>query len=284
MADMDLYGIAINPIGQYSPFTGAFNGNGHIIKNVTIAQPNNSFIGLFSHVGEGGVITDLAIEKCNTAGLDYVGGLAGYNDGGIISKCSAAGNIDAAGDYAGGLVGENHSGTINNSYSSGSVTAARYGGGLVGYNAFSGSISKCYSTGAASASAYGRGFAGYNAAVNGITNSFWDSETSGQTAGTEPVSSGVTGKTTSQMQDIGTFTAAGWDYGLVWKQVAGTYPILKWQTFAADLNGDGLIDVEDILIIAENWLEQGQGLQADINGDGFVDLLDYATLAQQGQN
>jgi hypothetical protein len=95
---------------------------------------------------------------------------------------------------------------VNNSYSTGSVTGTSYVGGLVGTN-------------------------GCN-----VTNSFWDIETSGQTS-----SAGGTGKNTTEMQDIATFSGATWnitavansstrDPACIWNIVNNvTYPFLSWQ-------------------------------------------------------
>jgi hypothetical protein len=69
-----------------------------------------------------------------------------------------------------------------------------------------------------------------------VSNSFWDIETSGQTT-----SAGGTGKTTTQMQNIATFSAAAWDIitvapsvtnpASIWNIVDGeTYPFLSWQS------------------------------------------------------
>jgi hypothetical protein len=66
-----------------------------------------------------------------------------------------------------------------------------------------------------------------------VDYSFWDTETSGQ-----PTSDGGgTGKTTEQMQDITTFSGAGWDIVLIGSYVDETwyiddgndYPRLGWQ-------------------------------------------------------
>jgi hypothetical protein len=69
-----------------------------------------------------------------------------------------------------------------------------------------------------------------------ITYSFWDTETSGQAS-----SSGGTGKTTAEMQDIITFLEATWlivavaspdirNPSYIWNIVDGvTYPFLSWQ-------------------------------------------------------
>jgi hypothetical protein len=69
-----------------------------------------------------------------------------------------------------------------------------------------------------------------------VSNSFWDTETSGQAT-----SDGGIGKTTAEMQDITTFSYAGWYIGAVanpstrnpyytWNIVDDeTYPFLRWE-------------------------------------------------------
>ena len=48
----------------------------------------------------------------------------------------------------------------------------------------------------------------------------------------------------------------------------------------ADLSGDCYIDVEDVEILADNWLAVGTN-QADISGDGRVNFKDFAMLASR---
>ena len=96
---------------------------------------------------------------------------------------------------------------MSNSYSTGSVTGGVNVGGLVGRD--------------------------YNGTVS---NSFWDTETSGQ-----DTSDGGTGKTTAEMKDIITFLDAGWNIiavalnetnpAYIWNIVNNvTYPFLSWQS------------------------------------------------------
>ena len=70
-----------------------------------------------------------------------------------------------------------------------------------------------------------------------VRNSFWDLEISGMEG-----SDGGTGKTTAEMQDIATFSGAGWNIvavggsgernpAYIWNIVDGeTYPFLSWQS------------------------------------------------------
>jgi hypothetical protein len=83
----------------------------------------------------------------------------------------------------------------------------------------------------------------------GITSSFWDMETSGQT-----VSGGGVGKTTVEMQTASTFLEAGWDFINIWGIGENqTYPYLRKYS-AADINQDEIVNFPDLAILAENWL------------------------------
>ncbi len=167
------------------------------------------------------------------AGGENVGGLLGYNDYGAVSNSYSSGTV--TGDSsAGGLVGYNHHGTVSNSYSTSSVTGTSYVGGLVGEN-YSSTVSDCYSGGTVTGTSYVGGLVGFNFAGS-VSNSFWDTETSGQAT-----SAAGTGKNTTEMQDITTFSDAGWnitavansstrDLAYIWNIVDdATYPFLSWQ-------------------------------------------------------
>jgi len=77
---------------------------------------------------------------------------------------------------------------------------------------------------------------GASANLSSVSNSFWDTETSGQAT-----SDGGTGKNTTEMQDITTFSGATWDIvavanpsirnpSYIWNIVDDvTYPFLSWQ-------------------------------------------------------
>jgi len=166
------------------------------------------------------------------SGSDFVGGLVGKNEG-TVSNSYSASTVEGN-DLVGNLVGVN-GGTLSNSYTRGTVDASGFVGGLVGRN--EGAVSKCYSTGNVTGNDHIGGLVGQN--LYGIvSNSFWDTQTSGQGS-----SDGGTGKTTAEMQDIATFTGAGWNITDVdpgenipthtWNIVnTVTYPFLSWQSVA----------------------------------------------------
>lgn len=145
MTDLDLQNLLLTPVGNYSTqFTGIFNGNGHVIHNAAVTQPEGDYVGLFGYLGYGGKIHNLRILNTYIAGRNRVGGLCGKNSGAIVN-CYVAGSIAASG-YVGGLVGENNS-TITSSYTTGVASGMGdtiHVGGLVGNN--HASITNSYTT------------------------------------------------------------------------------------------------------------------------------------------
>ncbi len=230
--DLDLDGVLLSPVGNYSKkFTGVFDGNDYVIRNVDVNMPGSDCVGLFGHVGTDGQIKNLGVQDISVFGYRYVGGLVGdqwyatisncYSSGsvggissvgglvghksGTIINCHSSGSVSGTVYNVGGLVGYNSVGTVMNCYSSGSVSGTGYNvGGLLGLNY--GSISNCYSTGDVNGVGNVGGLVG-DSLYGTISSSFWDVNTSGWTT-----SDGGTGRTTSQMQDIDTFLEAGWDF------------------------------------------------------------------------
>ncbi|MCK5271190.1 MAG: PASTA domain-containing protein [Sedimentisphaerales bacterium] len=154
-------------IYQGTPFTGVFDGDGHVIRNLTIDATGdpNDYLGLFGKIDDPNTeVKNLGIENINiTGGSDYLGGLCGYNDEGTITNCYAAGSVTGGSDsdYLGGLCGYNRYGTITDCYATGSVTGSNCLGGLCGYN-YEGTITNCYATGSVSGYSYLGGLCGGN--------------------------------------------------------------------------------------------------------------------------
>ncbi len=152
-----------------------------------------------------------------------VGGLAGLNEGGcgaggqdcvgLIDQSFAGGSV--SGGMSGGLVGRNLGGMITNSYATGSVTGGdgAFVGGLVGSNENNDEtladpkIMYSYSVGPVSggASATVGGLIGQDIAAPGISDAYWDLDTSGvnntaQGAGNVPNDPGITGLSDAQLK------------------------------------------------------------------------------------
>ncbi len=167
MANIDLQGVSITPVGNTFPqtvFFGIFDGNGHVINNVNINMANSDCIGLFGNLGLNGQIRNLALENVTINGRNKVGALAGYNWGGSVINCHSTGTVSGS-LSAGGLVGESFEGTIAQSYSSCTVNCTYDAGGLTGYNN-NGTITQCYSSGTVSGNLSVGGLTGKNSSGN----------------------------------------------------------------------------------------------------------------------
>ncbi|MBB5886707.1 filamentous hemagglutinin N-terminal domain-containing protein [Xanthomonas sp. LMG 8992] len=161
--------------------------------------------GLIGYNNRSPVSQAYATGTVSSSGGD-AGGLIGINNGGPISQAYATGAVSGSNDV-GGLVGYNTSGTINQAYATGAVSGSNYVGGLVGINVSGTTISQVYATGAVSGTGGNvGGLIGANSA-GVITNSYWDTETTGQST-----SSGGTGLTTKALIAAlpAGFTAARW--------------------------------------------------------------------------
>ncbi|PTN32862.1 GLUG motif-containing protein [Desulfonatronum sp. SC1] len=246
-----------------STFTGNFDGDGHTISGLFINRPGADLLGLFGAT-EGATIKNLGLTNVAITGQNLVGGLAGSSSDGVtLSNCYSTGTVSGnngvgglvggnivavtpgtitssystaainGNESVGGLVGMN-SGAVTNSYATGNVTGTDEVGGLVGLNS-AGPVISSYSTGTVTGTTNVGGLVGLLAAALTVTDSFWDTQTSGQTS-----SAAGTGKTTAQMKSIVTFTNTGteglddpWDFNATWTMDGDTnsgYPYLRGVT------------------------------------------------------
>ncbi len=297
-------GAGFSPIGNNTTkFTGEYDGDGYTIDNLYISRPAIDYIGLFGYTN-GATITDLGVTNVDITGDDKVGGLVGYNNASAVSNSYSTGSVTGSLDQVGGLVGSNYS-IVRNSYSTGSVGGRYYVGGLMGRNDNSSTVENSYSTGSVSGNLYVGGLVGYNN-ISTVSNSFWDTETSGTETGIGGgTTTGATGKTTAQMKTLATFTDAGWDFEIettngtndYW-DIDGTnsinngYPFLSWQngedvslpveltSFTADNSRAGEItihwvtesEIENLGFLLERRAESEDGSTAE-----WTEIASYIT-------
>ena len=224
-------------IGNATPDTYAGGLVGWITGNLSYDSTSGAVTGSGGYVGglagwvTGNILCCSATGPVTSSG-SYTGGLVGWITG-DMSRVYATGNVSATALYAGGLAGW-VTGNTSNSYATGSVaTAGGDVGGLIGWN--NGNISNTYSAGAVSGAVPVGGLVGF---MNGgvVSNSFWDTTTSGQSLSAG--GAGARGMTTLQMKQQINFTSAtsantplspAWDFTNIWTmaQDGSTYPSLQ---------------------------------------------------------
>ena len=146
------------PIGtQYNySFRGYFDGGGHTISNLFIANSANSFAGLFGSI-DSATISNLNVNGCITNSYSgvSVGGIAGICDSSTIEYCSSSVEITtSAGGMYGGIAGSliGTQATIQYCYNTGNISSTStstsyvYLGGIAGQVGFA-TIIGCYNTG-----------------------------------------------------------------------------------------------------------------------------------------
>ena len=130
-------GAGLKPIGsEDTPFDGVFDGDGHVIENLYINRPGESYVGLFANIARAAGIYDLGVTGHVTGGLG-AGGIAGYSEGVIsncFTQCAVSGSIyneyydyGIAGGIAGGVAAFSGS-DISECFSSGSIRGMVSGG------------------------------------------------------------------------------------------------------------------------------------------------------------
>ena len=148
--------ISWTPIGTNSnPFSGTFDGNGHIISNMYVNRPNDNYNGLFgyspnSFIKNLGVTLSYVIGNESQASITGCGGTMKS----VFSNATVKGNARTAGicgescivvnsynignvidgtvDIAGGILGG--WGIVKNSYNTGNVSSKSFSiGGIAGW-------------------------------------------------------------------------------------------------------------------------------------------------------
>lgn len=108
-------GAGFEPVGDSSdPFFGTFDGQGHVIENLTIDRPDESFVGLFGRAaGSGVTIENVQLEGMDVRGQDHTGGLIGELDDGTVLNSSVEGHVEAQNQRVGGMVGRGSDATLD---------------------------------------------------------------------------------------------------------------------------------------------------------------------------
>ena len=246
------------PVGTASnPFTGDFDGQGHMITSLYINRPSTNEVGLFGCIRDGAVVCNVGLSEVDITARINSGSLVGYSGGSTVCNSWSSGSVRGSHNYqmrlggligascgadtyvyqcfsrakvtatggahqVGGLAGYNGHGSImSDCYATGDVSAYWKVGGLVGDNPYpeGGYITRCYSVGRVTG--IGGGLVGFNYQGGRTYDSYWDINTSGKTT-----SKGGIGKTTAEMMKQATFV--NWNFVEVWDIVENeTYPFLR---------------------------------------------------------
>ena len=260
MDDIDLSsytGTEFNLIGVIEmPFSGVFEGNHHTISNFTFTDPTGYPVGLFGVVkGQDAGIQNLSMINAHVVGNKSVGIIAGVLTQTVATHCMVSGTVSGE-LQVGGIAGVFSHTEVTDCYSNANVSGTERVGGFVGF-CFASEISNCYSTGSVAGSDLIGGLVGqYSSRM--LSNCYWDIGRSNQQnmCGNpeDPDCNNSHGLPTHQLHQQSTFT--DWDFINVWNIGENqTYPYLRTHP-ASDLNKDRAVNLIDLSIMAEQWMEE----------------------------
>ncbi|MCD8397575.1 MAG: InlB B-repeat-containing protein, partial [Lachnospiraceae bacterium] len=167
--DMGSYGSLYVPIGRgnalykdsgnvtavtEASYKGTFDGQGHVISNLTVSAVTTNDIGIFGSLS--GTVKNLGVcNFSNTAVTDGARGGAIVGQiiqDGFVENCYVQNSVvNCAGKVAGGLAGANYGGTVENCYVVNTTVTATRTGSIVGDNeekgSYVGTVANCYTDG-----------------------------------------------------------------------------------------------------------------------------------------
>lgn len=176
-------------------FGGTFDGNNHIIKNLTVTNGD----GLFASVC-GATIKNLKVEgTVSNNDSTGVGGIVGKTQGKVtIKNCAFSGNVSSENKKrsagVGGIVGIVNKGTLQleNCYSTADVRSGNCAGGILGHVTVKGTtITSSFSTGVISGDSNRGGIVGsMTHPKSSISNCYWTKPEDGKGGGAGKINEG----------------------------------------------------------------------------------------------
>ncbi len=283
-ADLELASKSWTPIGTSSAkFTGTFDGNGHILKNLYI-NATAGYQALFGYVGEKASIKNFGVTGIVTTTGQYAAGIAAYMENStVVDGCFNAVTVTGLKSVAGIANGLSSYSTIQNCYNTGTITATDAGNGLAGGIACARSTSyipaiiNCYNIGTVSAA---KNVGSLKAHASKTTNCYY-------LAGSCPSATSKPGteKTAEEFQTLAATLGKSFTTDLT--GINNGYPILRWQNtsepLVGDVNGDNLVDLVDVNLVyayatAGGSLDAEELAAADLDSDGHINVKDAAMI------
>lgn len=177
-ADIDLALYEWLPMTGYA---GSFDGQSHIISNLSITA-KNGYNALFGSLAANAVVKNLTVKGDITTGSSATGGVVGSATTATIENCTSYVNISGTLNTVGGIVGNAAYSTISGCEYYGTLTTTgNNAAGIVG-NLTSGTtkskVSSCYNGGTITATTQVGGIVGYSTGIE-ITGSYNKGKISG---------------------------------------------------------------------------------------------------------
>ena len=234
-----------------------------------------------------GVRTELVVDSNNASysGFElYFAGLVINTGGGVIDQCftDIDANFGAYNEIYYGAFTGSIGDTISNCYVQGSVNSEGSITTLIGF--WGRKITNCYC--ALDINAEVEKFYFFKVSSGSETYCFCDNELSSNSS-SEFYSTGLS---TAEMKDVDTYLAAGWYFAVeggtegIWQILGENYPTLMWEG-TPDINEDENVNIADMSILAANWMvAEPVNSGVDFDRSGIIDLVDLEIFSEYWLN
>ena len=227
-----------------TPFTGVFDGNGHVIRNLTYTSTGSTGVGLFGYFE--GAVKNLGVVDVNISVAQgrVIGGLVGFleDSADYILNCYVTGNISGEAKVGGliGGTGRETDADTDDCYSRAVVQGREYVGGLLGYN--DGRPVRCYSFSIVEGDTAVGGLVGCNASDARLVDCYAGGIVSGDTE-----VGGLVGKASCDIDDC--------EGGVIVR----CYSVAKVEATGTKIGG--LVGASHAMISQSYWGAEASGLE-----------------------
>ena len=250
---LDLKGVEFNGIASVNPFTGTFDGTGHVLKNVSIDNGEVANTGVF-HQTDGATIKNLGIESGMIEGGNSVGGIVGLATETTLLNCFNAATVYGYRDV-GGLAGGMTYSYVYNCFNKGLIRIAnKVLGGLVGSASAYTDFKNCYNIGNVYSSTYTGQLVGWTTDTPTFENVYYDKEAAvrEQPIGSFHSFDGIVGMTNAELTSesfVDTLNANLEDGYMTWEygedgiaRLSGFEDVAKIDIFEASVESVTIVD------------------------------------------
>ena len=301
--DMDGYSDMFKPIGTVAnPYSGTFDGQGHVIKNLHIS--GSDYTGLFGVVTGGANISNFTFDKsCSIRGNAFVGIVGGSNGNGVITieGVGNEANITGTAQNVSGIIGCNMNSSaqffVQNCYNAGNIVGRNESGAISGWTGSSGMIYNCYNIGTVSGTDGQDSYLTRGSAV--LSNVYSTRGRQGTVINNSIVSSGqlcymLNTNNSKSAQPLWRQTLGQDSHPVLLSDHSVVYYLNNTYTNggdnmkSGDVNGDGEVDQTDLAVMRDYILGRDTGdfvfATADLNNDKEVNVFDLIRLIRLVNN
>jgi hypothetical protein len=229
-ADIDLAGQNHTPIGNDPNFfTGSIDGGGHVVSNLTINTPAQSYVALVGGL-RSGHIKRLGMLNPVTSGNQDVGSLLGVGFSSyVVDSYVSGGSVSGTGFVGSVMAGGVTSARVERCYSASTITAGSSAAGGITGESFGAVLQDSFAASLVTDNSGANTSGPLRPGMDPVSNSFYDSSPGRCVSCTAtPVGTGINvASTPGYFFSPASAPLNRWDFENVWQSSTSAYPSLR---------------------------------------------------------